>query len=144
MMPSEVVLFGSVDTSVFQGFGAVKSCPRTVVVVVEPPAVVVLGREVEGEVLDDVGLEVVVAEVEVGEEVVVGFVVDVVVVVFLRAAVLTESAPPPHSHASQGWPSAQSAAVSHCSPPALSRRPSPQVDRGASKRRRPVARAPRL
>jgi len=32
MMPSEVALFGSVETSVFHGFGASKSRPGTVVV----------------------------------------------------------------------------------------------------------------
>ena len=194
MMPSEVALLGSVETSVFHGFGASKSCPGAVVVVVEPLVEVdvveddevevelvvgitvdveelVLGRDVlELEAVDDdVVLEIVVAEVEVEVEVevVVGFVVDVdevvevellelaledvlnevlvvdveVVVAFFRLAALAVDDPLPHTHASQAWPSAQSATVSHCSPPSASSRPSPQVDLGAWKRRRLVARA---
>jgi len=192
MMPSEVALLRSVETSVFHGFGASKSCPGAVVVVVEPLVEVdvleddevevelvvgitvdveelVLGRDVlELEAVDDdVVLEIVVAEVEVEVEVVVGFVVDVdevvevellelaledvlnevlvvdveVVVVFFRPAALTVDDPLPHTHAPQAWPSAQSATVSHCSPPSASSRPSPQVDLGAWKRRRLVARA---
>lgn len=192
MMPSEVALLSSVETSVFHGFGASKSCPGAVVVVVEPLVEVdvleddevevelvvgitvdveelVLGRDVlELEAVDDVVvLESVVAEVEVEVEVVVGFVVDVdevvevellelaledvlnevlvvdveVVVAFFRLAALAVDDPLPHTHASQAWPSAQSATVSHCSPPSASSRPSPQVDLGAWKRRRLVARA---
>ena len=109
MMASEVELFGSVETSVFQGFGAMKSWPGTVVVVVEPLVAVVLGPDVEVDVLDDVVLElvvteveVVVAEVEVDVDVDAGFVVEVVVVVFFRAAVVMDPAAPPHWHASQG------------------------------------------
>src|SRR5438034_402490 len=192
MMPSEVALLRSVETSVFHGFGASKSCPGAVVVVVEPLVEVdvleddevevelvvgitvdveelVLGRDVlELEAVDDdVIFEIVVAEVEVEVEVVVGFVVDVdevvevellelaledvlnevlvvdveVVVAFFGPAALTVDDPLPHTHASQAWPSAQSATVSHCSPPSASSRPSPQVDLGAWKRRRLVARA---
>src|SRR5262245_35914449 len=106
MMPSEVALFGSVETSVFQGFAAVKSCPGTVVVVVEPLVVVVLERDVD--VLDDVVLELFVAELEVDVDVeldvdvAAGFVVEVVVVVFFRAAVVMDPEAPPHWHASQG------------------------------------------
>src|SRR5262245_27958214 len=76
MMPSDVALLGSVETSVFQGFGASKSWPGTVVVVVVPVVAVDVEEPVLGgvELEDDVVLELVVA-VEV--DVVVGFVVDV-------------------------------------------------------------------
>jgi len=105
---------------VFQGFAAVKSCPGTVVVVVEPLVVVVLGRDVDVlddvdvvlkgdvDVLDDVVLELFVAELEVDVDVeldvdvAAGFVVEVVVVVFFRAAVVMDPEAPPHWHASQG------------------------------------------
>lgn len=183
MMPSEAALLGSVETSVFHGFGASKSWPGTVVVVVVPVlAVDVLEEdgdvavELEDDVGEDVVLGLVVAVVAVAVDVVAGFVVDVdevdelvevellevaledvvvvgtrvdevlvvdvvlVVVLFRRAAFALDD-PVPHVHASQTWPSAQSAAVSHCSPPSGSTRPSPQVDLGASKRRRLVARA---
>src|SRR5262245_38743657 len=215
MIVSDWVLFGSVETSVFQGFGASNSCPGTVVVLGQAVVVVVLGREVELEVLEEVEVELVVGcEVEVDElvlellelelvelelveveleevvvvetrvvevlvvevdvELVVGcdvdveeleevllleelvlddvlvvvtrvdevLVVDVVVVVvfFLRSVVVLVWATP-QAHAMQACPSAQSAAVSHCSPAAGSTRPSPQVERGASNRRRFRARA---
>jgi len=54
MMPSDVPLFGSVETSVFHGFGAWKSWPGTVVVGAEVVVVVVLGRVVDVLAVDDV------------------------------------------------------------------------------------------
>ena len=181
MMPSEVALLGSVETSVFHGFGASKSWPGTVVVVVPVVEVDVEelelgGVELEDDVDEDVVVELVVVVVAVEVDVVDGFVVDVVeldevvevellevaledvvvvgarvdevlvvdvvvVVVLFRRAVLALADPVPQTQASHGWPSAHSATVSHCSPPSGSRRPSPQVDLGASKWRRRVARA---
>jgi hypothetical protein len=127
MMVSDCVLFGSVDTSVFHGLGASKSRPESVVVVTAV-VVVVLGRDVELELLDDE----VVLELVVGGRVVVGSRVDdvlvvdveVVVVRFFRASVVVPSLV--HTHAAHVSPPAQSSAVSHCSPASGSSRPSPQ------------------
>jgi hypothetical protein len=63
-MVSDCVFLGSVETSVFHGFGASKSCPPTVVVV--PPVVVVVGgRDVE----DEEDVEVLELDEEVGRDV---------------------------------------------------------------------------
>src|SRR5436190_12928940 len=127
MMVSELALFGSVETSAFHGFGAVKSPPR--VVVVDPALVMV-------EVLDvvDDGAVVVVVVVEV---VLVVEVVDavgrvVVVVGFFRLAV----APRPQVHSKHASPSGQSTALSHCSPVVVSSQTSPQTDAVPVNRRR--------
>jgi len=189
MMPSEVPLFGSVETSVFHGLGASKSCPGTVVVDVLEDVVVdgvvvvelvVVGLVVDVDVLEDVvvdgvvavelvvvglvvvellvvellvvdGLVVVELVVDVDEvedvvvvgrrvdEVVVDEVAVVVVFFFLPSVVVDVSLP--QRHLVHVCPGRQSAAVSHCSPAAVSSLPSPHVDGFASKRRRFTARA---
>jgi len=91
------------------------------------------------EVEDDDVLDVVVGRVLVVATTVDVLVVDVeVVVVFFLLAL---EAAVPHAQPTQGSPSAHGAEVSHCSPPAASSRPSPQMDAGAVKCRRPVPRA---
>jgi hypothetical protein len=175
MMPSDVPLFASVDTSSFHGFAASKRRPAivvvdTVLVVVEVVAgrlvdvdvlvEIVVGRvvDVDGatvELLDvlagtddevDVDVELL-DDVEVAGAVdVAGRVLDVlvvevdVVVVFLfRAMAVVAQRQLPH-----GSPPVQSAVVSHSSPAATSRRPSPQVEAAAVKRRRFAVRAERV
>jgi hypothetical protein len=166
MMPSDVPLFASVDTSSFHGFAASKRRPAivvvdTVLVVVE----VVVGRlvdvdvlveddEVDADVLDDeVDVDELDVDVELLDDVEVAGAVDVagrvldvlvvevdVVVVFLfRAMAVVAQRQPPH-----GSPPVQSAVVSHSSPAATSRRPSPQVEAAAVKRRRFAVRAERV
>ncbi len=91
------------------------------------------------EVEDEDVLDVVVGRVLVVATTVEVLVVDVeVVVVFFLLAL---EAAVPHAQPTQGSPSAHGAEVSHCSPAAASSRPSPQVDAGAVKCRRPVPRA---
>jgi len=113
------------------------------VVVASSVVVVAAGVVVVDEVLVVTPVVVVLSAVAVGGAVVEVLVVAVVVVVvfFRRVAALEESEPSPQTHAVQSWPSAQSVAVSHCSPAAASTQPSPQLDARASKRRWPLARA---
>ena len=179
MIPSEVALFGSVETSVFHGFGASKSRPGTVVVdVLEDDVavdVVVVGTVVvellvvelvvvgtvvvellvvglvvvELVVVELVVVNVVVVDVDELEDVVVvgtrvdDVVVDEVTVVvgfFFRPSVAVDVSVP-QRHLLHVCPARQSAAVSHCSPAAGSRRPSPHVDGVPSKWRRFAPRA---
>jgi hypothetical protein len=88
-------------------------------------------------------VEVELLELDVEAVVVVSVVVEVLVVVgvFRWVVVVVEDEPPPQTQASHDSSAGQSAALSHCSPASTSIRPSPQVDRGASKSRRLVARA---
>jgi len=161
MMPSDVALFGSVETSVFHGFGASKSRPASVVVVAGLVVVDVLDEVVED---DDVLVDVLAVlgavdeDVDVAVELVVGGVVDVevevldddvelvlvdvggrvvdVLVVEVEVVVgffLRARAVSPHEQPAHGSPSVQSADVSHVSPAAASSRPSPQVDAAAVK-----------
>jgi len=186
MMPSDAGLFGSVETSVFHGFGASKSPPGMVVedvvvdgvvvdgvvvvelvvvelVVVElvVVALVVVGLVVVELVVVDglVVVELLVVELvvalvvvelvdELEDVVVVGTRVDdvvvdevaVVVVFFFRPSVVVDVSLL-QMHVVHTWPARQSALVSHCSPAAVSSRPSPHVDGFASKRRRFAPRA---
>ena len=145
-MVSELALFGNVETSMFQGLAAVKSPPS--VVVVDPLAVVVV------ELLDVVDDAVVVVVVVVIEVVVGGRVVEVVAVVVELVAVVAvvdvverrvvvvvdffrlALTPRPQVHSTHSSSTGQSAALSHCSPAAVSSQPSPQTDAVAVNRRR--------
>src|SRR5262249_33910236 len=119
-MPSDVALFGKLETSLFHGLGASKSCPGTVVLVEDPVCVVVLGREVEVEEVVVVGLVVdvefdAVLVVETREVEVLVVAVVVVVVFFRCAAAADESDSLPQTHAWHSSLPGQSAAASHCS-----------------------------
>jgi len=145
MIPSEVALFGSVETSVFQGLAAVKSPPS--VVVVDPLAVVVVELL---DVVDDAVVVVVVVVIVV----VVGRVVEVVAVVVELVAVVAvvdvverrvvvvvgffrlALTPMLQVHSTHSSSTGQSAALSHCSPAAVSSQLSPQTDAVAVNRRR--------
>ena len=120
----------------FHGFGASKRPPGRVVVGIVLVVEVVVESVVDVLVADvDVELVVgVVVDVEVRDDVVDEEEVRVVVVVFFRALDVT-----PQMHVLQVSPPAQSGAVSHSSPAPESRRPSPQADAAAVKRRRFVA-----
>jgi hypothetical protein len=144
MIPSDVELFGSVETSTVHGFGASKRPPPIVVGGVAV-VVVVLWRVV-GELVDD-DVDVVLArvvddvlDVVVGRVLVVGTtgvvvrVVDVVALVVVDEGAVAQRQP---VHAAP----AQSPALSHCSPERSSRNPSPQADAAAVKTRRFVERA---
>src|SRR2546428_331001 len=69
MMRSEVALLSSVETSVFHGFGASRSCPGAVVVVVEPLVEVDVVEDDEVEVELVVGITVDVEELVLGRDV---------------------------------------------------------------------------
>jgi hypothetical protein len=141
MMPSDVELFGSVDTSVFHGFGASNRRPIAVEVVVLDVDTTVL--ELDDDVVEVVVLVVggrdvvdvmVVVAIVVVTVVVGGRDVDVVVidvVLDVVAVVVVVDEPEPHAHATH-VPLLQSGVVSHCSPAAGSTVPSPQTDNGAS------------
>jgi hypothetical protein len=103
--------------------------------VVDDDVELVVGIAVDVELLDDV--DVVGTVVVAGRELDVLVVELEVVVVFLLRAIAVVV----HVQAAHGPSGPQSGVVSHSSPAATSRRPSPQVDAAAVKRRRFVERA---
>lgn len=150
MMPSDVVLFGSAETSVFHGLAASKRRVPSVVDVVGPDVeVVVLDVEVDVLELDDdevevvvdvVGGRVVVVTVVGGRDVdVVVVLVDVLVVVggdvvdvLAVVLVVVLDGLSLHRQTAHTSPPAQSGSRSHISPAAASTVPSPHTDAGAA------------
>lgn len=144
MMPSDVALFGSVETSVFHGLAASKSRPPSVVDVV-PPDVDVVVLDVEVDVLE---LDEDVVDVLVVDDVVDGRVVEVdvvlttvvggrevevdVVLTVVEVDVVVLDGGTPHPHTIHVSPPLQSGGRSHSSPAAGSTVPSPHADAGAA------------